>query len=253
MMTDKKDTRPPQYGPQSHNNHHRPQPYNTWYKEKPFRPPYYHTKPGFEGPVHERPNLNQYEQIFNHQFLDPPKPGGFQQLKTLPRHWPVSYLHKESPPNATADVTGDKKYKSDRNKYTAIDTMMKTIKSEEKPTNSSKIIKQDISKEEEEELLLVRIPMTESPTENKTIKLEVVETKNITRIKHFDRSMDFDDLFLISVAKNKSRPSNKTETTTISVRTPKRDLQVFPIRRGYVTRTNRTSIRRRRLLKPIEP
>lgn len=256
MITDKKDTRPPQHGPSTHSRP-RPQAYNTWYKEKPFRPPYYHTKPGLEGPLHENPSLHQYEQIFSHQFLDPPKPGGFGQLKTLPRHWPVSYLHKESPPNATADIVEEKdnrKLNRSQNKYNAINNLMQTIKDEEKRPLSAKIQKQDMpSKEEEEELLLVRIPMTESP-QDKDIKLEVVDTKNVTRIKHLDKSNDFDDLFLISLPRNKIKVENRTDISSPqTIRTPKRDLQVFPIRRGYVTRTNRTSIRRRRVQKPIPP
>lgn len=245
--------------------HSKPQPYNTWYKEKPFRPPYYHSSPGLEAPLHARPNLHQYEQIFDNQFLDPPKPGGLAQLKTLPRHWPVSYLHKETPPNAANDsqiyVPKDTKNSESiqNQKYDAIEKLMETIKTEgpnETSTESSrpaKIIKDQPSKEEEEELLLVRIPMTESPREKpaKSVTLEIVDTnvKNGTRLKKLDKSLDFDDLFLISLPK-RNKTNSVNVTNRFMMRSPKRDLQVFPIRRGYVTRTSRTNIRKRRVLKP---
>lgn len=54
----------------------RPAALTQWHKDKPFRPPYYHSRPEME---HSRPSLNAYEQTFNQQFLDPPKPGGNYQ------------------------------------------------------------------------------------------------------------------------------------------------------------------------------
>lgn len=259
LITDKKDMRPLYHGPPSHNQHNRPQAYNTWYKEKHYRPTHFHSKPGFGGPVYEKPNLNQYEEIFSHQFLDPPKPGGFQQLKTLPRHWPVSYLHKETPPNATVDIESvriedknSRKFNRNQNQNNnAVNNLKQTIKTEEKEyTNSSNILTQESLSKDEDELLLVRIPMPVTSNENKEKKLEVIDTNITTRIKHLDKSKDFDDLFLISLPRNKYNiTGRKTDTTLVTIGTPKRDLQVFPIRRGYVTRANRTVIRRKRLQK----
>lgn len=121
----------------------------------------------------------------------------------------------------------------DTKNYSAINNLMQTIKEEEENKNKTK--------SSEEELLLVRIPMPE--TQKQEPKIIRFDLKNNTK-KGLDKSLDFDDLFLISVPRNK----NKTEGTTVTIRTPKRDLQVFPIiRRGIVTRTNRTNIRKRRL------
>lgn len=61
---------------------------------RPDRPPAVPTTPA------PKPTLDQYEQQFHSQFLEPPRPGGFGQ----PRHWPVSYLHKEGPYNESGDM-----------------------------------------------------------------------------------------------------------------------------------------------------
>lgn len=74
---------------------------------KPWKPPPIISSPDFR-PSHRpdrpfgkptrlppKPSLDEYESQFEHQFLDPPKPGGFG----LARHWPVAYLHKELPPD----------------------------------------------------------------------------------------------------------------------------------------------------------
>lgn len=206
----------------------------VWLKEKPFRPPYYGSKPGSS----DRPNLGNYEAAFSQQFLDPPKPGGLPSG----RHWPVSYLHKEGPPNATSDVPEeDTKKLNESNKYKAIDNMMKNIKSDDKSKDEYTIIS-TTTKKPEEEIFLVRIPMPDSQNKtDKIIKFDIVDTKNTT-IKNREVS-DFEELFLITVPKTK----NNTEHTTVAIRTPKRDLKIFPVvRRGYVTRTNRSSIRKRR-------
>lgn len=62
------------YPPSGHGSSYpRPAALTHWHKEKPFRPPYYHSRPEVD---HDRPSLNKYEQTFTQQFLDPPKPGG---------------------------------------------------------------------------------------------------------------------------------------------------------------------------------
>lgn len=314
MMSDKIDLRPSYGGgckplcppgPPGPSLYSRP---SSWHKEKPFRPPYFHSRPHSQ----KYESLNKYEAVFDQQFLDPPKPGGFGHS----RHWPVSYLHKEGPPNATADIIDvgynrriiekpklsdsteedrkpngnpkgnnrrisstrkgdnrrigdnqaledsqgledsprleDKKNRrleserriDEKNKYKSLNTMVEDIKSDKRKNleyttgnNTSS------SKSSEEEILLVRIPMPEAKSkEEKVVKLEVIDTKNSTKRKNSDKTYDFEELFLISVPKNR----NKNESVTI--RTPKRDLKIFPVvRRGYVTRTNLSSIRRKRL------
>ncbi|GLV39891.1 uncharacterized protein CBL_08045 [Carabus blaptoides fortunei] len=147
-------------------------PSSTWLSERPYRPPYGSSRPEPRPP---RPSLDEYEDKFHQQFLDPPKPGGFGPA----RHWPVSYLHKELPPNTTMDELPDRQNRNmihESKKYEAITNLVQTIKSN------------DFSNSKEDK------------------KLD-----------------DFDDLFLISVPKNRSNTENQTG------RTPKRDLHSYPV------------------------
>ncbi|GJQ86810.1 hypothetical protein Trydic_g5597 [Trypoxylus dichotomus] len=67
--------------------------------QPPFRPGFRPDRPQSPPlPYKPTPSLDEYEEQFDHFFLDPPKPGGFGQA----RYWPVSYLHKEMPPNASS-------------------------------------------------------------------------------------------------------------------------------------------------------
>lgn len=209
----------------------------SWHKEKPFRPPYYHSRP--ESP-HDRPTFGNYEIAFNQQFLDPPKPGGLNKG----RHWPVSYLHKEGPPNATSDAPEENKNRKidNINKYQAISTLMKNINEDKSKLDYTTVL--STSKQPEEEIFLVRIPMPEKNNTDKILKFDVVDTKNSTK----SRSPDFEELFVITV------PKSTTEGPKVIGRSPKRDLKIFPIvRRGYVTRTNLTSIRKRRTKPEDDP
>lgn len=90
---------------------------------RPDRPP---PLPTTQAP---KPSLDQYEQHFQSQFLDPPKPGGFGQA----RHWPVSYLHKETPFNESSDLSFNLRMRSNDepsdSKIAAIHNLIKIIKS----------------------------------------------------------------------------------------------------------------------------
>lgn len=130
----------------------------------------------------------------------------------------------------------------DSKKYEAINSLVHTIKSNDFSNSKYQITNHS---DNADDVLFVRIPMpqvSEKMTQDeadKVLKFDVVDTN--TEKTRDDKKLDsFDDLFLISVPKNR----NNTESQTS--RTPKRELHSVPVvRRGFVTRTNRTGRRRR--------
>lgn len=227
----------PPYLPRPGRPGSRPPP--SWYSERPYRPPW---APGHDSHS-PRPSLDEYEDKFNQQFLDPPKPGGFGPA----RHWPVSYLHKEMPPNATMDESDKKMSDKDAKNYKAISSLVDSIKANDLKNTKYQVTNQSNSADD---VLFVRIPMPDKKanlqsdnTNDKILKFDIVDMKPETKKSpdNNKQSNDFDDLFLISVPKNKS--SNVEVTST---RTPKRELQLYPmVRKGHITRTNRTGRKRR--------
>nr|XP_022915111.1 uncharacterized protein LOC111425362 [Onthophagus taurus] len=113
-----------------------------------------------------KPSLNEYENHFNDLFLDPPKPGGFGQA----RHWPVSYLHKEGPPNATISIDNNfslGRMKEAREsklepKFEAIKNLIDVIK-----TNDLENVKYQITNDSNkvDDVLHVQIPLPSNFTD----------------------------------------------------------------------------------------
>ncbi|KAG5894828.1 hypothetical protein JTB14_033672 [Gonioctena quinquepunctata] len=98
--------------------------------------------------------------IFDEEFLEPPKPGGFGQ----PRHWPLSYLHKEMPPNTTDSRI--MRMEEENPKYAAIQNLINVIKS-----NDLNNIQYHISNESNkaDDVLFVKIPLPTNFTRNTVI------------------------------------------------------------------------------------
>lgn len=104
-------------------------------------------------PLHpQQPTLIDYETQLNDQYLDPPTPGGFGPS----RHWPISYLHKEAPPN---DTLHDSKvnYRSTSNSNTnfglnSINSAQSTKSNDIKPFLTN-------SRNKSDETLYLRIPL----------------------------------------------------------------------------------------------
>ncbi|RZC35297.1 uncharacterized protein BDFB_009064, partial [Asbolus verrucosus] len=192
---------------------HRPPPYRP--AGRPDRPPAPPTRPP------PRPSLDEYEMQFDTQFLDPPKPGGFGQ----PRHWPLSYLHKEMPPNNTDSeprlmkaVTG----REPNPKFAAIQNLIDVIKS-----NDLKNIQYQITNEsnKQDDILFVKIPLpTNFTQETKSEKL----TLNKTSISG--------PIDLMNETKNNTKRSQKSLPV---------DRFVPTYRKSYITRTNVTNHRSR--------
>ncbi|KAK9876143.1 hypothetical protein WA026_011260 [Henosepilachna vigintioctopunctata] len=204
-------------------------------KPPPFRPGFRPDLP--PSPPQERPpqpSLNEYEMQFDEQFLAPPKPGGFGQ----PRHWPVSYLHKDRPPNITDSKTrlltpGENK--ESKSKLSAIQSLIDIINS-----NELKNVQYQITNESnvKDDILFVKIPLPSNFTkqdkmdqlnnwskpEPKLEQIDIADSPNVTR--RDNRNLDFQEM-----------PVNMSVKQNFSALQP-------TYRRGYITRTNVTGHRR---------
>nr|CAH7744175.1 unnamed protein product [Callosobruchus chinensis] len=169
------------------------------------------------------PSLNQYEQQFDDEFLSlkPPKlPAGLSQS----RHWPISYLHKEMPPNTTDN---ESQLTKDSPKYLAIQNLINVIKN-----NDLQNLEYHISNESKsDDILFVRIPLP----------------ANFTRdAKNSIKSNTSADL-----ASSESKRSQKSLFPPIDEEEEEERSTEFASRwgrnsrRGFVTRTNVTSHGRR--------
>ncbi|CAH1364600.1 unnamed protein product [Tenebrio molitor] len=190
---------------------HRPPPYRPGVR--PDRPPAPPTRPP------PQPSLDEYEMQFESQFLDPPKPGGFGQ----PRHWPLSYLHKEMPPNSTDSDSRLIKASQGRDpnpKFAAIQNLIDIIKS-----NDLKNVQYQITNEsnKEDDILFVKIPLPTNFTEE-TKKSE----KMVANGTSISGPIDLEK-------KSKSGTSRSPK----SLPTQERFAPTY--RKGYVTRTNVTN------------
>lgn len=218
---------------------------------RPNRPPAPPTDPP------PRPSLNEYEMQFDNEFLDPPQPGGFGQ----PRHWPVSYLHKEMPPNVDAKM-GSMTMNGSDPKLSAIENLINVIKS-----NDLRNIEFHITNRsnKNDDVLFVRIPLPMSNVTNETtstttvkpekmVKLEesknsssATEGKNATNLVSLEPIDVVDEKPAINIRSQKSLPVNNTFQVTLSTlvnsySTPR----TTPIyRKGTVERTNVTTHGRR--------
>lgn len=189
---------------------------------RPDRPP----APPKDLPL--QPSLNQYEQQFENEFLEPPKPGGFDTS----RHWPVSYLHKEMPFNANSSQFEHKDEKSDLNpKFAAIQNLIEIIKS-----NDLKDVKYQITNDtsRSDDALFVKIPLP----------------SNFTQETGTEKTDKLDSEFSVlvpEVIKNRgnlrtSTTANVTVFTSRSESTNNHRERSLPVyRRSYVERTNVTS------------
>lgn len=167
-----------------------------------------------------RPSLDQYEQQFQSQYLDPPKPGGFGQ----PRHWPVSYLHKELPFNESGDVPNTRfanmRSNNDGPEIRAIHNVIQ-------------IIRNDL-----EDGFNQRNTTTRPSNNSFHIALPLANNTNLNRMNSILNPLQVVDLHI----NNDSIMANRDR------RIPARNLQLLAtstknttkpnFRRGYVTRTN---------------
>lgn len=135
------------------------------------------------------PSLNEYESEFNRQFLDPPKPGGFGE----PRYWPVSYLHKEQPPEA-GNATEFKYDRMKDGRINAIHNLITIIKS-----NTLKDIKYEINNDTN---LLIQVPLPGNFTQDG--KVNTTSTNKTTSSKR-NRNRDKANI-------EESQPENSTKT-----------------------------------------
>nr|XP_023022915.1 uncharacterized protein LOC111511130 isoform X1 [Leptinotarsa decemlineata] len=187
---------------------------------RPDRPP----APPREPPP--RPSLNQYEMIFDEEFLDPPKPGGFGQ----PRHWPVSYLHKEMPPNTTDSRL--MRMEEENPKFAAIQNLINVIKS-----NDLNNVQYHISNESNkaDDILFVKIPLPTNFTR------EAVSSNSSATLLRASPEKES------SIGKRSGKfvqglPRwSEVEKSTESTEGFDRGSKPSPVyRRGFVTRTNVT-------------
>ncbi|CAG9854275.1 unnamed protein product [Phyllotreta striolata] len=197
--------------------------------ERPlFRPD---RAPGYPPHPAPSPSLDEYEKLFNEQFLQPPAPsGGVGE----PRHWPVSYLHKEMPPNATTSKSA--RLESDNNKYRAIQNLIDTIKN-----NDLNNIQYHITNESDkkDDVLLVKIPLPTNltrtkQTSNSSLSLEPVAIEN-------DESFDAKRLQKSLPEWYTKKPTTAAPETAPSIKTDRAPVY----RRAFITRTNVTTHGRR--------
>ncbi|XP_008195826.1 uncharacterized protein LOC663405 [Tribolium castaneum] len=210
--------RPPASAPWTPNNYlpdTRPPPYLPG--GRPDRPPAPPTRPP------PRPTLDEYEMQFESQFLDPPKPGGFGQ----PRHWPLSYLHKEMPPNSTDSDSRLMKAVQGRDsnpKFAAIQNLIDIIKS-----NDLKNVQYQITNEsnKHDDILFVKIPLPTNFTQETRKSEKMVNATSVIS----------GPIDLGNGGKNTTKRSQKA--------LPVQERPVPVYRRGYITRTNVTNHRPR--------
>uniref|UniRef100_A0A6P7GI62 Uncharacterized protein LOC114338448 n=1 Tax=Diabrotica virgifera virgifera TaxID=50390 RepID=A0A6P7GI62_DIAVI len=222
-------------------------------QSRPWRPPLFRPDrlPSQNPLPPPKPSLDQYEMIFDEEFLEPPKPGGLGQ----PRHWPVSYLHKEMPPNVTDSrlmrMTAD-------TKYSAIQNLIDVIKN-----NDLKSVQYHISNQSnnKDDVLFVKIPLPtnftiESTTTPLTIDLEPITLDDdAIESKRFQKSLPQfvtkEDSTVNLQQFQTSRPrfvewNTKQETTEVpesSFAEISKPSSVY--RRGFIERANVTTHGRR--------
>ncbi|CAG9820450.1 unnamed protein product [Phaedon cochleariae] len=210
-----------------------------WASSAPFRPDRPPAPP--RPPPHGGPSLDQYETAFDEEFLDPPKPGGFGQ----PRHWPVSYLHKEMPPNATDSRL--MRMEAENPKYAAIQNLIEVIKS-----NDLHNIQYHISNESnsQDDVLFVKIPLPVNFTNqsknshilsrNTSISLEPVDVKVENSIQRKRSHKALPDIILERKGNEESAESTDSNEKFGDISRPS------PLyRRAFITRTNVTMHGRR--------
>lgn len=186
----------------------------------PYRPP---SQPPQETIIEHHPQSN------NH-FLDPPKPGGFGQG----RHWPISYLHKEPPPNDTSSFYKSEYVKSPQarnsdSKYAAIANLIDVIKTDE-VKNLNYQVSNDSDKTDD--VLYVKIPLPSNYTGNKSEKI----TEDIDRLEAVD--------LIYADAKDRNNEvsrSGKFIGTSSGFKNSTSEGKSRLYVRSYITKTNRTS------------
>ncbi|XP_017786597.1 PREDICTED: uncharacterized protein LOC108569520 [Nicrophorus vespilloides] len=177
-------------------------------------------------PPPRRPSLNEYEQKFNMQFLDPPKPGGFGE----PRRWPVSYLHKEMPQGETNST--ELKFDRMRSRQNiAIHNLINIIKSKD-INNIEYQITNKTSKMND--ILLVKIPLPTNFTESSSSKPE--------KMKKEEKVSLSEPIDLKEEAKNTTgikinTSGNKRQGREYSYE-DNFEYRPLTFRRGFVTRAN---------------
>lgn len=119
-----------------------------------------------------------------------------------PRHWPVSYLHKEPPPNSTSvDPKADNNMITDRKaKYAAIEDLINAIKGDNNKKGGIQYrIQKDGSEDKSngEEVLYVKIPLPANVSK---------EIGNKSSVE--DQSLQAVDVFLTSTEARFPKDSN---------------------------------------------
>ncbi|KAF2894915.1 hypothetical protein ILUMI_11260 [Ignelater luminosus] len=210
--------------------------------EYEFKPP---IRPGFrpDGPPDRPPppplpTLEDYEPPHDNHFLDPPKPGGFGQS----RHWPLSYLHKEMPPNDTTasdpkfDFVKAPKGRNIHTEYEAIANLIDVIKSNEPKSVQYQTANKT---EDSDDILYVQIPLpTNFSTDLKSEKLTKEESGVADKLEAVDL-LHPDENRNSSHSSNKSSPRASRNGRMYVNGTDKRPA-VYT--RSYITKTNRTAI-----------
>lgn len=189
---------------------------------RPDRP----TAPPRQQPI--GPSLDEYEKQFDNQFL-PPKSGEIGP----PRHWPVSYLHMEKPPNGTESKFEQMKMPKSEDlnpKFAAIQNLIEIIKS-----NDLNNIKYQIANDsnKDDDILFVKIPL---PT-------------NFTQETGTEKAKKLDDEFSVLLKEGKlNSTAAKSGANSTSVKqlgsetTPSAgNKNVTLYRRSYIERTNLTA------------
>lgn len=159
--------------------------------------------------------------------------GGFGQ----PRHWPLSYLHKEMPPNITDSDSKLMRMESkmeENTKYSAIQNLINVIKKNDL-NNIQYHISNDSNKEND--ILFVKIPLPSNFSKeinensknvfssNTTVNLEPIDLKTNALQKRSQKSMPF-----------ATRASFDDVDEQVNAQS------YYPVyRRGFVTKTNVTS------------
>ncbi|XP_030764944.1 uncharacterized protein LOC115889139 isoform X2 [Sitophilus oryzae] len=189
-------------------------------------------------PEKPKPSLDQYEEQFDNQFLKPPKPGGFGE----PRRWPVSYLHKENPTNDTeTDVESSSNTipsrKKENTKLAAIKNLIDVIKN-----NDFKNVQYHIANDsnKSDDVLFVKIPLPNYDEKNASTTTERPKRRNklVSRTKVNLEVVD-------GMQDRKSKMQKSLAEQEVNDDSDMDNLTRMPVfRRGFVTRTNLTNIRK---------
>ncbi|XP_050305969.1 uncharacterized protein LOC126743078 [Anthonomus grandis grandis] len=192
-----------------------------------------------EGP---KPSLDEYEQQFDSEFLSPPKPGGFGQ----PRRWPVSYLHKEMPPNNTQPDAKSSRVESPENsKLSAIKSLIDVIKNTE-VENVQYHISNDSKKSDDILYVKIPIPTFDDDTNNSTkqskgdgkVSFETVESNKEESLRG-QKSLRVENQPAFNKYNANTNANQYSQTREYLTKEPERKFPVY--RRGFVTRTNLSS------------